>query len=211
MHLELPIKNRITLRWNHALWLFILLFSAFLQASGQVPSWRFDRVLIEGGDYWLLLSGNIVHLNWMHWALNIAGLTIGIFFFGSYGSVFHWLFVIFISAVFVGVGLYWFNPEVTSYVGLSGVLHGLLIYGGVREIRVYPASGYAFLFILVAKLIWEILYGVVPGSEDLITGRVVTDAHLYGAIGGALATVLLALFDQLVKVENGQQDTEHDQ
>ncbi|MES0327503.1 MAG: hypothetical protein ABUK13_04845, partial [Gammaproteobacteria bacterium] len=84
MHLELPIKNRITLRWNHALWLFILLFSAFLQASGQVPSWRYDLALIESGDYWLLLSGNIVHLNWTHWALNIAGLTIGIFFFGSY-------------------------------------------------------------------------------------------------------------------------------
>ena len=211
MHLELPIKNRISLRWNHALWLFILLFSAYLQASGQVPSWRYDQALIDSGDYWLLLSGNIVHLNWTHWALNIAGLTMGIFFFGSYGSVFHWLFVIFISAVFVGLGLYWFNPGVITYVGLSGVLHGLLIYGGVREIRVYPASGYVFLFILVAKLIWEMLYGVVPGSEDLITGRVVTDAHLYGAIGGALATVVLVLFDQLVKVKDGQQNTEHDQ
>ena len=94
---------------------------------------------------------------------------------------------------------------------LSGVLHGLLIYGGVREIRVYPASGYAFLFILVGKLIWEMLYGVVPGSENLIAGRVVTDAHLYGAIGGALATVLLALFDQLIEVKNGQQNTEHNQ
>jgi len=211
MHLELPIKNRISLRWNHGLWLFILLLSAYLQFSGQVPSWRYDRALIDGGDYWLLLSGNMVHLNWTHWMLNIAGLTIGIYFFGSYGSVFHWLSVIFISAVFVGVGLYWFNPEVTTYVGLSGVLHGLLIYGGVRETRVYPASGYMFLLILVGKLIWEIIYGVMPGSEDLIDGRVVTDSHLYGAIGGALATVLLVLFDQLVKVKDGQQNTEHNQ
>lgn len=202
MHLRLPIKNRISLRGNHALWLFILLLSAYLQASGQVPNWRFDRVLIAGGDYWLLLSGNIVHLNWMHWALNMAGLTIGIFFFGSYGSVFHWLFVIFISAVFVGVGLYLFNPEVITYVGLSGVLHGLLIYGGVREIRIYPASGYAFLFILVGKLIWEMVVGVMPGSEGLIEGHVVTDSHLYGAIGGALATVMLWLFDQRIQVKN---------
>ena len=202
MHLELPIKNRISLRWNHALWLFILLFSAYLQASGQVPSWRYDQALIDSGDYWLLLSGNVVHLNWTHWSLNIAGLTVGIFFFGSYGSVFHWLFVIFMSANFVGLGLYWFNPEVITYVGLSGVLHGLLIYGGVREIRFYPASGYVFLFILVAKLAWEIIYGVMPGSENLIDGRVVTDSHLYGAIGGALATVLLYLFDQRVQVKN---------
>ncbi|MCK5001994.1 MAG: rhombosortase [Gammaproteobacteria bacterium] len=210
MHLELPIKNRISMQWNHALWLFILLLSAYLQASGQVPNWRYDQALIDNGHYWLLLSGNIVHLNWAHWGLNIAGLTIVAFFFSSYGSVFHWLFVILVSAVFVGVGLYWFNPDVSTYVGLSGVLHGLFIYGGLREIRVYPASGYALLFILIGKLIWEVVYGAVPGSEELTAGRVVTDAHLYGAIGGGLAAVLLSLFDQLVKVKNGQQDTEHD-
>lgn len=211
MHLELPIKNRISMQWNHGLWLFILLLSAYLQASGNMPNWRYDQALIDGGDYWLLLSGNIVHLNWAHWGLNIAGLAIVAFFFSGYGSVFHWLFVISVSAVFVGVGLYWFNPEVTTYVGLSGVLHGLFIYGGLREIRFYPASGYALLFILVGKLIWEVFYGAVPGSEELTAGRVITDAHLYGAIGGGLAAVLLRLFDQLVQVKNGQQNTEHNQ
>ena len=211
MHVELPIKNRISLRWNHGLWLFIVLLSAILQASGQVPSWRYDQSLIDSGHYWLLLSGNLVHLNWTHWALNIAGLSIGAFFFGNYGSIFHWLFVILLSAIFVGVGLYWLNPEVTTYVGLSGVLHGLLIFGGVREIRHYPASGYAFLAILIGKLLWELFFGVVPGSEELITGRVVTDSHLYGAIGGGLAVLLLWLFDQLVQVKNRQQDSKYDQ
>lgn len=211
MHLELPIKNRISMQWNHGLWLFILLLSAYLQASGQVPHWRYDLALIKSGDYWLLLSGNIVHLNWAHWGLNIAGLAIVAFFFSAYGSLFHWLLVIFVSAIFVGLGLYWFNPEVTTYVGLSGVLHGLFIYGGVREIRFYPASGYALLLILVGKLIWEIFYGAVPGSEELTEGRVVTDAHLYGALGGALAALLLGLFDQLVQVKNRQQNTQHNQ
>ena len=211
MHLELPIKNRISMQWNHGLWLFILLLSAYLQASGNMPNWRYDQALIDNGHYWLLLSGNIVHLNWAHWGLNIAGLAIVAFFFSGYGSVFHWLFVISVSAVFVGVGLYWFNPEVTTYVGLSGVLHGLFIYGGLREIRFYPASGYALLFILVGKLIWEVFYGAVPGSEELTAGRVITDAHLYGAIGGGLAAVMLGLFDQLVQVKNGQQNTKHNQ
>lgn len=211
MHLELPIKNRISMQWNHGLWLFILLLSAYLQASGQVPHWRYDLALIKSGDYWLLLSGNIVHLNWAHWGLNIAGLAIVAFFFSTYGSLLHWLLVIFIAAIFVGLGLYWFNPEVTTYVGLSGVLHGLFIYGGVREIRFYPASGYALLLMLVGKLIWEIFYGAVPGSEELTEGRVVTDAHLYGALGGALAALLLGLFDQLVQVKNRQQNTQHNQ
>lgn len=209
MHLELPIKNRASMQRNYVLWMFILVLSAYLQASGQVPGWRYDQVLIDKGGFWLLLSGNIVHLNWAHWALNISGLAIIAFFFSAYGYVFHWLFVLFVAATFVGIGLYWFNPEVITYVGLSGVLHGLFIFGGIREIRFYPASGYALLLILTGKLIWEFFYGAVPGSEELTRGRVVTDAHLYGAIGGAVAALLLHLFDQLVEVKDRQKDAEN--
>jgi len=211
MHVELPIRNRISFQWSHGLWLFLLLLSGILQLSGQVPNWRFDRAMISSGDYWLLLSGNIVHLNWSHWGLNIAGLGIVAFFFSNYASVFRWLFVVMVSAIFVGVGLFWFNPEIMTYVGLSGVLHGLFIYGASREIRVYRTSGYALMVLLIGKLIWEMLFGALPGSEELTAGRVVTDSHLYGAIGGALAALLLWLFDQRVQVKDRQQNTEHDQ
>ena len=211
MRLELPIKNRISLKWTYGLWLFIALFSAFLQAGGHVPAWRYDVALIDSGDYWLLLSGNIVHLNWTHWALNMAGLSIVAFFFSAYGSIFQWLLVFAVSAVFVGFGLYWFNPDVTTYVGLSGALYGLFIFGSLREIRFYPTSGYVLTVVVVGKLTWESFYGPLPGSEELTKGRVVTDAHLYGALGGGLAVLVMWLFDQRVKVKDGQQNTEHNQ
>ena len=207
----LPIKNRISLKWNHGLWLFIALFSAFLQAGGYVPAWRYDVALIDGGDYWLLLSGNIVHLNWTHWALNMAGLSIVAFFFSAYGSILQWLFVFAVSAVFVGCGLYWFTPDVSTYVGLSGALYGLFIFGSLREIRFYPTSGYVLTVVVVGKLTWESIYGPLPGSEELTKGRVVTDSHVYGALGGGLAVLLMWLFDQLVQVKDRQQDAEHNQ
>jgi membrane associated rhomboid family serine protease len=69
-------------------------------------------------------------------------------------------------------------------VGLSGVLHGLFLYGAIREIRYYPTSGYVLLTVLIAKLMWEFFNGALPGSEDMAGGRVLTDAHLLGAIGG---------------------------
>ncbi|MCK4710791.1 MAG: rhombosortase [Gammaproteobacteria bacterium] len=203
MSLELPIKNRISFQWSHALWLFILLLSAGLQASGQVPVWRYDQNLIANGDYWLLLSGNLVHLNWTHWALNMLSLSIVAFFFSSYSSIFRWLFVLVMASAAVGLGLYSFNPELIHYVGLSGALHGLYYHGALREIRHYPASGYAIIILLTVKLIWEMFYGALPGSEELTDGRVVTDSHLYGALGGGLAIFLLWLFDQVVKVKNG--------
>lgn len=211
MRLELPIKKRISFQPSHALWLFILLLSAGLQASGQMPVWRYDQTLIANGDYWLLLSGNMVHLNWTHWALNMASLSIVAFFFSSYSGVSRWFFVLAVSSASVGLGLYLFNPELVHYVGLSGALHGLYIHGALREIRVYPASGYAIMLLLVVKLIWEIFYGALPGSESLTEGQVITDAHLYGALGGCLAIFLLGLFDQIVKIKNGHQNTEHNQ
>jgi rhomboid family GlyGly-CTERM serine protease len=205
MPLKVPVTNRFYLHWSHGLWLLVLLLTAVLQFGNQVESWRFDRSLIENGHYWLLLSGHFVHLNWTHWGLNMAGLGIVAFFFTAYGNVLWWSFVIAISSVFVGLGLYWLNTNVGTYVGLSGVLHGLFIFGALREARFYPTSGYALLVLLVGKLIWEFLYGALPGSEELTAGHVITDAHLYGAIGGAVASLVLfapALFNKLVEIKN---------
>lgn len=201
----LPIGNRIRLQWNHSLWLLILLLTWALQAGGLVADWRFDRALIAQGEWWLLFTGHFVHLNWNHWALNMAGLAVVAFFFSPYGNLWQWLWVIVLSALFVGLGIYWRNPDLHTYVGLSGVLHGLFIYGAMRETRRYPASGYALLALLVGKLIWEFMNGPLPGSESITGGRVATDAHLYGALGGGLAGAVLSgktLFDKLVEVKN---------
>lgn len=205
MRFNLPIKNRISVRWIYYLWLLLLLLSFVLQFTEQVPEWRFDRSLIDAGHYWLLLSGNIVHLNWSHWALNMAGLAIVAIFFTRHGNLCQWLLLLLVSSLFVSVGLYWLNPQIGTYVGLSGVLHGLFIFGAIREIRVYPLSGYALLLLLVGKLGWEFIYGAMPSSEQMIEGHVVTDAHLYGALGGLFTALLLSfrgLFDQLVQIKN---------
>jgi rhomboid family GlyGly-CTERM serine protease len=121
--------------------------------------------------------------------------------------VLEWLFVLVFTAVVTGLGLYWFNPELIRYVGLSGVLHGLFIYGAVREVRYYPFSGYVLLLLLVGKLFWEYINGPLPGSEEMTGGHVVVAAHLYGATGGFVAVVLTGLFHKLVKVKDRQQDT----
>jgi len=95
-------------------------------------------------------------------------------------------------------------------VGLSGVLHGLFIYGAIREMRFYPVSGYILLLLLTGKLFWEYMNGALPGSEQMTGGRVLVEAHLYGAVAGLVAVVLtwsLYLLDKLIKVKNRQQNT----
>jgi len=164
----------------------LFLISATLQAFDWVDSWRFNRDMVEQGHIWLLLSGHVAHLNWSHWLLNMAGLSIVAFFFSTHASFKQWLRVIGVSAVIISAGIWWGMLDIHYYVGLSGVLHGLFLYGALREIRFYPVSGYVLTTVLMAKLSWEFFYGALPGSEDMAGGRVLTEAHLLGALGGVL-------------------------
>jgi rhomboid family GlyGly-CTERM serine protease len=209
MRIQVPIKNRISAQWNHVLWLFLFVICFSLQSAGMVSTLQFDRELIDQGQYWLLLTGHLVHLNWAHWALNMAGLVIVAVFFSPYGTVLDWLFVLVFSALVVGLGLYWLHPGLIWYVGLSGVLHGLFVYGAIREIRFYPFSGYVLVLLLAGKLLWEYMNGALPGSEEMVGGRVLVEAHLYGAIAGLAAVFLtrsLHSLHKLIKVKNRQQD-----
>ena len=210
MRIEVPIKNRISVQWVHILWLFLFIICFTLQSLDLVGSFQFDRHQIEKGNYLSLLTGHLVHLNWNHWGLNMAGLVIVAIFFSLYGSLLDWLFVLVFTALCVSFGLYWWHPEVIWYVGLSGVLHGLFVYGAVREIRFYPFSGYVLLLLLTGKLFWEYMNGALPGSEEMTGGRVIVEAHLYGAIAGLAAVFItwpLHLLHKLVQVKNRQQDT----
>lgn len=181
-----PLKFHYQFHPSHVLWLLLFFLSFFLQAFDWVDSWRFKRELVMQGQVWLLFSGHIVHLNWSHWLLNMAGLAIVAFFFSAHASVRQWLAVILLAMTVISAGLWWWMLDVTSYVGLSGVLHGLFLYGALREIRFYPLSGYVLMVVLLAKLSWEFFYGALPGSEEMAGGRVLTEAHLLGALGGIL-------------------------
>lgn len=181
-----PLKFHYQYHSSHILWIILFLISFSLQAFDWVDSWRFNRALVEQGSAWLLLSGHVAHLNWSHWLLNMAGLAIVAFFFSSHAVFKQWLMVIVVSASVISAGIWWGIPDIQYYVGLSGVLHGLFLYGAIREIRYYPTSGYVLLTVLLAKLMWEFFNGALPGSEDMAGGRVLTEAHLLGAIGGIL-------------------------
>jgi len=199
MTLPKLLKFRYQYHSSHILWFVLFLVSFSLQAFEWVDAWRFNRGLVEQGNVWLLFSGHIVHLNWSHWLLNMAGLAIVAFFFSSHASFSQWFLVIVVSSTVISAGLWWGMPDIRFYVGLSGVLHGLFLYGALREIRFYPTSGYVLLAVLIAKLVWEFFNGALPGSEDMAGGRVLTEAHLLGAIGGVVVWFSEWLKDLVVK------------
>ncbi len=187
---------------SYGFWLVLLAVCFFIQLMGLSNDFRFDRGLIDQGHFWLLISGHLAHLNWSHLGLNMAGLILVAVFFGRYISVLQWLLLCLFSALWVGLGLYWFNNEIQRYVGMSGVLHGFFIVGAWYEYRRYPLSGGVLLLLIIAKLIWEQLAGALPGSESMTGGHVVVDAHFYGAIAGTVFLLLIILKRKLKKIKS---------
>ncbi len=187
----LPSYSSLLRRWWLPLGVAVL--STVLQLAGLRDAWQFDRALIASGDWWLLLSGNLVHLNTNHLLMNVLGLGVIALLVWPYLSTPQWLLCFAVSALAVGVGLYWRDTHLGYYVGLSGVLHGLLLAGVVYEVAVQPRSGWVLLIAIVAKLGWEQWHGAVPGSEWAVGGSVVVNSHLYGAIAGGLMGLVFVL------------------
>ncbi len=154
---------------------------------------RFERSDIASGEVWRLLTGHFVHLGWRHFALNAAGLVLVWFLVGDSFRRTEWLFVALFSVATMDLGLWYFDPALQWYVGLSGLLHGLLAAGLVEKLRKPDIEMIALAVLLLAKLAWEQLGGPLPGSESAAGGAVVVDAHLFGALGGVLAAMAMRI------------------
>ncbi|MBT8091782.1 MAG: rhombosortase [Gammaproteobacteria bacterium] len=182
----------------HSRWLLpllVLVVAVVLLFAGETgrEALRFERAAMADGDYWRLLTGHFVHLGWSHFALNALGLGMVWYLVGeAYGAV-DWLLIVLASIVVIDSGLWLINPQLQWYVGLSGVLHGILAGGLIGSWRRPGAETIFLAGLLLAKLAWEQIGGPLPGSEQSSGGSVIVDAHLYGAIGGALMALLIQI------------------
>ena len=151
---------------------------------------RYDRLATADGEIWRLLTGHFVHLGLPHLLLNLAGLALVWLLVGRRYGTKQWLYVAAISIVATGAGFWWLDTDLRWYVGLSGMLHGLLLAGAIQGIRWVRWESVAICVLVVAKLAFEQFVGPLPGSEMAAGGPVVVSAHLYGAVGGVLSAAV---------------------
>ena len=168
----------------------VCLAMALLGEAGR-DAFMYNRAAIAEGEYWRLVTGHFVHLGPTHLALNLAGLVLVWLLVGRYFRTVEWLAVLAVAVVTTSAAFWFVDRHLFWYVGLSGVLHGLLLAGTVRGIRELPTESSIIAAILVAKLAYEQIAGPMPGSESVSGGEVVVNAHLYGAIGGVIAAATL--------------------
>ena len=155
----------------------------------------FQRESINNGKFWLLLTGNFVHTNTYHLLMNLAGLSFICFLFKDQLSTTLFYLSLFITTLSVGLGLYFFNPELIWYAGLSGSLYGLYIVAATSAVMGKDyLTGLPILIVIPAKLLWDSQHtGLTDSSAVLIGAPVSTDSHIYGLTAGILLSIGLVI------------------
>lgn len=172
----------------------LILLTALLGDLGR-ELLRYDRAAIDVGQWWRLLTGNLVHVGWYHLLLNEIGLFILVLLCAErlplrwWGARLLWL------SLCVGLGIHWFSPETSWYVGLSGAQHGFFVIGLWPLARRGELIPIGCLLYLVGKLLWEEFGGGVISDTTAIGAEVLTWSHFSGAIGGGLWLLFFSNFE----------------
>jgi rhomboid family GlyGly-CTERM serine protease len=152
---------------------------------------RYDRAALADGQYWRLLTGHVMHLGWGHLWPNLAALAVIGALFDDVLDRFAWVAIAIAAALAIDGGLYLLDPQVDWYVGLSGVLHGLVAGGALALALAGQRLGVWLLAGVCAKLVFEQLAGPLPFTAAATGGPVIVAAHLYGGAGGLVASAAL--------------------
>ena len=159
----------------------------------------------QGGLSYRWITGHLTHLGWSHTWLNLTGLSLIWWAYGRQISNFIWLIFIVICPLGISWGLDALSSDVGYYVGLSGVLHGMLALAITSALLKFlfadPLSsrdGFCWeevflLFGLWGKIVYEQTLGAVPMTAALAGDTVVIDAHLFGAFVGTVFAFLMQL------------------
>jgi len=150
---------------------------------------RYERARILDGELWRLLTGHMVHGDFQHLLLNMVGASIVIGLFRQTYGVLEWIVVLVVSVVAIDIGFLLLEPQLTWYVGASGVLYGGLAAGAVAWWRTESKwLALALTAVVLGKFAWEQTQGALPFSGDM---TVIVNAHVYGAVGGALTALAI--------------------
>lgn len=178
--------------WRIALGVIALSFLLACFGDAGRAVLRYQVTFLLEAEYWRAVTGHFVHLGWGHFWLNSVGL-IGVWWlYADQYSARLWALIFLTCCIGVSFGFLVLDPQLDYYVGLSGVLHGLLCAGAARSfIQDREVGDVIILAGLASKIIFEQTLGSIPLTEGLSGDTVIVNAHFYGAIWGLICAVIL--------------------
>ena len=140
---------------------------------------QYQRHLIAEGEFWRLWTGSLVHTNYWHLSMNLAGFWMLSLIQQHSPGKWRLLGQILFLTTCVGGGLWLLSPGVVWYVGFSGVLYGLFLLSGIHLLarREWLAASVILLGVC-GKTVWDWQTGGTSPTAGLIEAPVIYAAHL---------------------------------
>ena len=160
------------------------------------PMLDFDRNAINQGELWRILTGQFMHSNVYHLLLNVLGIVFIWLLHAEYTRPRQYAFNVLFLALWTGALIYFLAPNIVVYTGLSGLLHGVIIWGAAQDCRRNMVTGYLLFIGVWLKIGFEQSQGASVEVARLIESRVAIEAHLYGAVGGVILFIADLLYHQ---------------
>jgi rhomboid family GlyGly-CTERM serine protease len=157
-----------------------------IQLLALKPNYELSQFCLE---FWRIITGHLIHASWTHLGANLINVVLVRIVFREWLQPKQFIFFIFFSAVFISVGL-WNMSSLKSYVGFSGIFHGLLLYLLLTHWKRAPILFSIAIALVVGKIIHEQIYGASPALVDFIGVGVAIDSHLLGILSGLCFWIL---------------------
>jgi len=179
-------------------WFFaagMLMLMVLLQIIGP-DAFRYEHNWFRNAEYWRILLGHWVHVNWIHLGLNAAGLILCIGITTPNWSILRWLIYQISFALGISLMFTLNNPELDWYAGYSGILFGVFLLAAIdlfsRDKLIAGLLGVG----IVTKIALEQSSDLNLTSSDIIGSPVIVDAHFYGVS----IAILIALINRVIKM-----------
>ncbi|MCX8004876.1 MAG: rhombosortase [Burkholderiaceae bacterium] len=180
--------------------------------------WLEYRREVLAAQPWRAVTGHLVHLSWLHGAVNAAAwFVLARLFAPELGA--RWQLALVALAAFGITGLLaWGYPQIGWYRGFSGVLHALYFAGATQAVAAAwrAGAGWRGLWLPAVLLAGGSLKVALEQPADGLTpyaawlgAPVVPQAHLLGALcGTALGLTRAALAPTQPRGEGEQRERE---
>ena len=185
--------NAERLRFLRASWA-TLLVGAAAGACLALPQFSdtllFRRAELAGGEYWRLWTGHLVHFGWRHLVADLAVFLAAGIWLESFARWTTRGFLVLAPAA-ISMFLYFADPQLTFYGGLSGVAVGLLVLLALVQLRrdkLAPRWIWVGVLVLVAVKVALEAFTNTPLVSDFGPDiKVSSLAHLGGILCALLA------------------------
>ena len=159
----------------------------------------YDRTAIVEGEFWRLLSGNIVHFSGLHFSFNMIA-------FGIIGWIIEkrgyrgFALLILMTAVAIGASMILLKPDMQFYGGLSGIAHGAFVYlalFGLHESGPWSKLSRLILLVVPVKVGIELF----SGASLAYSSEVFVPVPLSHLVGVAVAFLQFYMLKRLGYIE----------